>query len=66
VGKAKTKQAAKKRFKITGSGRILRRSTRMNHLLGQKSSRLKRRLRMPSEVTGGRRRAVRELLPHDN
>ncbi|HCU35254.1 MAG TPA: 50S ribosomal protein L35 [Armatimonadetes bacterium] len=66
MGKVKTKKAAKKRFKITASGRILRGSTQMNHLLTKKSSRRKRRLGMASEVTGGRAKVVRVLLPNDN
>ena len=66
MGKAKTKKAAKKRFKVTASGRILRGSTQMNHLLSKKSSRRKRRLSRPSEVTGGQAKVVRQLLPNDN
>ena len=64
--KTKTKKAAQKRFKITGSGRILHRSTRLNHLLSKKSSKRKRRMARPSEVTGKQRRAVHRLLPHDH
>jgi len=66
VAKSKTKKAAQKRFKITGSGRVLREGTRLSHLLSKKSSKRKRRMAMPSEVTGGQRKAVRELLPHDH
>lgn len=65
MGKAKTKRAAKKRFKITGSGRIMRKSTRLNHLLGTKPRKRKRRLGMPSEVIGGQRKAVEKLMPTD-
>jgi large subunit ribosomal protein L35 len=64
VGKMKTKRAAQKRFKITASGRVFRRSTKRNHLLEKKSSKKKRQLDMPIEVTGRRRRAVRELMPN--
>ncbi len=65
MGKMKTKKSAQKRFKLTGSGRILRASTQMNHLLTKKSSRRKRRLGMPSEVVGGQAKVVRQLLPND-
>ena len=64
MAKGKTKKAAKKRFKITASGRVLRRSTKRNHLLEKKSRKKKRQLGMPVEVTGRHRRAVRELMPN--
>ncbi len=64
--KSKTKKAAKKRFKTTGSGRVLHKSTRLNHLLSKKSRKRKRRMGMPSEVTGKQRKTVRELLPYDH
>ena len=40
--KMKTRSAAKKRFKVTGSGKILRRPTMRSHNLGKKSSKRKR------------------------
>ncbi len=40
----KTRNAAKKRFKITGSGKIVRRRGRSAHLLTKKSSSRKREL----------------------
>ena len=64
MGKGKTKKAAQKRFKITATGRVFRRSTKRNHLLEKKSRKKKRQLSMPVEVTGRRRRAIRELLPN--
>lgn len=65
MGKAKTKRAAAKRFKITATGRVLRKSTRLNHLLGKMSRKHKRRLGMPSEVTGGQRKSLKRLMPTD-
>lgn len=62
MGKVKTKKAAQKRFKITASGRVFRRSTRRNHLLEKKSSKKKRQLGRPAEVTGRQARTIRELV----
>ncbi len=63
--KMKTKSAAKKRFKITGTGKIMRRQTGQSHLLSKKSSRRKRRLSDEQEVTGSDARHVKGLLPYD-
>lgn len=67
VGKAKTKKAAKKRFKVTGSGKILHKKAGKSHLLSKKSSRRKRRLSNDSQVNS--KKQVKEiknkLLPND-
>ena len=49
--------AAKKRFKVTGSGKILRRPTMRSHNLENKSSKRKRGFRKDREVTRGRHEA---------
>jgi len=43
--KMKTKSSAKKRFKITGSGKIKRKHAFKNHILTKKSKKRKLRLR---------------------
>ena len=60
--KTKTRSAAKKRFKVTGTGKILRRKAFRNHILEKKPSTRTRRLGRPAEVTGGDRDQVRRLL----
>ncbi len=42
--KMKTHSGAKKRFKITGTGKITRRSSNLNHILEKKAPKRKRRL----------------------
>jgi large subunit ribosomal protein L35 len=42
--KMKTHRGAKKRFKITGTGKLRRRAGNLNHILEKKSPRRKRRL----------------------
>ena len=52
--KVKTRSAAKKRFKVTGTGKILRRPAMRSHNLEKKSSKRKRGFRKDREVTRGR------------
>jgi large subunit ribosomal protein L35 len=47
--KMKTHSGTSKRFRLTGSGKIMRRRANTNHLLEHKSSRVTRRL--ANEVT---------------
>jgi large subunit ribosomal protein L35 len=60
--KMKTHRGAKKRFKVTGSGKIMRRSVNLNHILEKKASKRTRRLSGETEVTGGDRDRVRRQL----
>ena len=60
--KMKTHSGAKKRFKVTGSGKITRRNSNLNHILEKKSSKRKRRLTGSTELSpGDARRARRQL-----
>jgi len=58
----KTPRGAAKRFKVTGSGKLMRRKAFRNHILEKKTSKRKRRLGREAEVTGGDRDQVRRLL----
>ena len=60
--KQKTSRAAKKRFKLTGAGKILRRRAMQSHLLEKKSAKRKRSFRRPVEVSGRDAREVVRLL----
>jgi large subunit ribosomal protein L35 len=42
--KLKTKSGAKKRFKVTGTGKIMRKHAYKNHILTKKETKQKRRL----------------------
>ena len=48
--KMKTKSSAKKRFKVTGSGKIKRKHAFKNHILTKKSKKRKLKLTHPSLV----------------
>jgi large subunit ribosomal protein L35 len=60
--KMKTHRGAAKRFKVTGSGKIVRRKAYLNHILEKKSPARKRRLGHTTEVTGGDLSHVRRQL----
>jgi large subunit ribosomal protein L35 len=60
--KVKTHSGASKRFKITGSGRVLRERANRRHLLEYKSSRRTRRLAMEAEMAPSDVKRVRKLL----
>ncbi|MBX3247963.1 MAG: 50S ribosomal protein L35 [Myxococcales bacterium] len=64
--KMKTKRAAAKRFKVTGSGRIRRAKAGKSHRMmrGDKTPGRLRRLRKNDMVKKCDERAVRELLPY--
>ena len=60
--KQKTHSGAKKRFKVTGSGKILHERTNKRHLLEVKSSRRTRRLAGTTELSGAYTQKVKKLL----
>ncbi len=63
--KMKTKKAASKRLKVTGSGRIMHRQIGQGHLLSKKSRHRKRRLSHDKEVSGGDAKHIADLLPYE-
>ena len=60
--KQKTHSGAKKRFKVTGSGKIMREQAGKRHLLEKKPSSLTRRLTGEVEVAKNDRPRVKKLL----
>jgi large subunit ribosomal protein L35 len=58
----KTHRGAAGRFAVTKNGKLLRRRTRLNHILEKKSPAHKRRLGREAEVARGDRRKVRRML----
>ena len=62
MSKMKTDKGAKKRFKVSGSGKITRRSKNLNHFLEKKSSRRKRRLSGMSDVSKSDSPRIKEML----
>jgi large subunit ribosomal protein L35 len=60
--KAKTRKSLSKRFKITKSGKVLRRAVGQDHLLSKKSSKKKRALKKLIEVEPSQAKKIRKLL----
>jgi len=60
--KMKTHSGAKKRFRVTGKGKLMRQQANRRHLLEGKSSTRTRRLAQDVEVSGADKRTVKKLL----
>jgi len=60
--KMKTTSSAKKRFKLTGTGKIARKNAYMSHILTKKSTKRKRNLRQTSIVADGDMGNVKRML----
>ena len=63
--KLKTHKATAKRFRITGSGKIMRTKGHKSHLRRRKSKRVKRQLQRMHEVKGRRIKGrIKKLAPN--
>ena len=60
--KTKTHSATKKRFKVTGTGKLLRRKAPKAHLLEKKSAKRKRAFRRDQPVADPDVREIKKLL----
>jgi large subunit ribosomal protein L35 len=60
--KTKTHSGAKKRFKVTGSGKVMRRRANKNHLLEHKPTKRTRRLSGPAVVADADAKNIKKLL----
>lgn len=62
--KMKTHRGAAKRFRTTGSGKIVRKRSGKRHLLSHKNSRRKRGYSLPAVVSAPEQTMVKRLLPY--
>ena len=62
--KLKTNRSAAKRFKVTGSGKVMRRKGWKGHLLSGKNATRKRRLSGSVEVNKDNRENIKRMLPY--
>jgi large subunit ribosomal protein L35 len=60
--KMKSHSGAKKRFKLTGSGKLRHRQSFSSHMLEKKSPKRKRKFDQDQAISGHDRKAVRHLL----
>ena len=62
--KLKTHRGARKRFKVTATGKIKRSKAFGSHLLTKKSSKRKRNLKQATYVVKSEYKKMKELLPY--
>ena len=62
--KLKTRKAVAKRFKITGTGKVMHYRGGHSHILTKKSSKRKRRLAKPKVLRGTQAKMVKRMLPY--
>lgn len=62
--KMKTKRAAAKRFKTTGTGKLMKMNANTSHILNNKTTKRKRQLRKAVEVDESNVKMMKRLLPY--
>ena len=62
--KMKTKSAAAKRFKVTGTGKLKRNKAYKSHILTKKSQKRKRNLRKPTMTDETNVKNMKKILPY--
>jgi large subunit ribosomal protein L35 len=62
--KLKTHRGARKRFKVTANGKILRMHSGKRHLLGTKAAKRMRKLKKLTKVNAYDVAAVKQMLPY--
>lgn len=62
--KMKTKRAAAKRIKVTGSGKLMKMKAYKSHILNKKSTKRKRNLRKAGAVDAANVKTMKKVLPY--
>ncbi len=62
--KQKTHSSSKKRFKITGTGKVLRTQAYKKHILTKKSAKRKRQLRKTLVVSDADQARIKRMIPY--
>ena len=62
--KMKSHRGAAKRFKKTGTGKVVHQKQGKRHILTKMSAKRKRQLRGDGELTGADAKRIKELLPY--
>ena len=62
--KMKTKRAAAKRFKVTGTGKLMRNKAYKRHILTKKSTKRKRNLSHAGLVDATNVKTMKQILPY--
>lgn len=62
--KMKTKSAAAKRFKVTGTGKLMKMKAYKSHILTKKTTKRKRNLRKATEIDKSNLAQMKRILPY--
>ncbi len=62
--KMKTNRGAAKRFKTTGTGKVVRSKANTSHILTKKSTKRKRNLRKSGLVDDTNLKAIKRIIPY--
>ena len=62
--KMKTKSAAAKRFKVTGTGKLMKMKAQKSHILTKKTTKRKRNLRKAAEIDKSNLAPMKKILPY--
>lgn len=62
--KMKTRKSAAKRYKVTGTGKVMFKKQGLRHILTKKSTKRKRNLRAAGILSESEARNVRKMLPY--
>jgi large subunit ribosomal protein L35 len=62
--KMKTKKAAAKRYRVTGTGKVRYKKQGLRHILTKKNAKRKRRLRLPAILSHVEEKRVKQLMPY--
>jgi len=63
--KLKSHSASKKRFKITGTGKVKRNKAYKSHILTKKTTKRKRNLRKSTVASDANASIIKQLLPYN-
>ena len=64
--KMKTRKSASKRYKVTGSGKVVYKKMGLRHILTKKSSKRKMNLRHPGVLSDVEQKRAKSMLPYAN
>lgn len=64
MSKLKTKKAAAKRFKVTGTGKLKRMKAYKSHILTKKATKRKRNLRKATMTDATNVKTMKKILPY--
>ena len=62
--KMKTKRAAAKRFKTTGTGKLMKMKANKSHILNKKSTKRKRNLRQAAMTDATNVKTMKKIMPY--